>query len=414
MNFNLKDKMNKKNKKNKFNEQLSGTEKILAFVIFLLLVFFVGWIYADFWFQTIGLVIGFAVCLSIYFFIPNKRLKLILGGLVGSYLLLLGISHQIYNSTSFNESLIIKNSSSPRLINENNSSFDEYYDYTQTKVVYQDSLIDFNDIELIYSSQRFKPNDYIPLQIVEYMAPNLTSFFSLFPYKKIAKVTLDSDLRFKNKLSSLNQLKKTTDEADVGGLEKVATWNNLFVNIGLFLFFGLLVYLGAVIYPKKMIFRKVKAIDGVYRFNKPMWAELVYAICYSLILIFSLWSFFIADFTNEYIENEKNATLLGWISTSFFSLLWLWKISNQIYNINDEIIISNEHIKIKNSGKFKGFKTFTKKEINTVNFSDEYFSINNEEQIEYKSMNIKGYKAQIQKTIETLYSDKTISFVKED
>ena len=398
--------------------ELNLVTKTIVYSLFVCLFFIISWIYTDFWFQTFGLLIGFSLGLIFvrqFFFKTRKRINIILGGIVCAYLLLLGITHEIYNYVPFGEgkSIIIKNLNPSSNLSQNNSSF-QYYNYSNSKIIYQDLDLDLSEIETVYSYQKFKSNSYIPLEIMELSAPDLLSFFSIFPYKKIAKVNFDSSPRFQNKLKEVSKNYEISKKIQVGGLETQMSWVNWFKSIGILLTIGLIVYLFAVIYPRKIIFKKVKPINGKFVFNKPMWSELVYSTCYFLILMYSLWLFFIADFSNEYIEKDQSSIILGWASLIFFSGVVIKKIVQQIYNINDEIIISNERIKIKNSGKFKGFKTFTKKEINTINFSDKYFSINNEEQIDYKSMNIKGYQAQIQKTIETLYNDKTINFVKED
>jgi hypothetical protein len=113
------------------------------------------------------------------------------------------------------------------------------------------------------------------------------------------------------------------------------------------------------------------------------------------------------------IEDDESSPFAYAYLLVIFLFYPLYKFIRQISNINDEIVLSREYIKIKDYGNIVGEKIYPIKEISSITFSKEFFYVNDlsDSKHIYADMNIQGYKNQIETVIRSLYED--IEFKKE-
>lgn len=401
----------------KLKETMNTSKKLFTIILLALSGFLLGLLASDFWHISLA---WSTVPLSIYLvsLLPNKTLKLILGGGLSGFLIVVFISHEIHNTPSFNMkdvSFIIKTGDSTRVLEGHSSVLNKIYDYSNSEILYADKGIDFENINVIFSYQKFKENSIIPVYMQEYSAANFVGSFSLFKYKQNAEILLDLDDRFAKYAGVDNNNKQALDEIknlDFNSAENTeSSWT-----LGLLYFIiPLISYVVIKIVSKRIIFQKVNEENGTYTFNKPMWAEIAYSSFYLFLLIGALWLWlsFDDDTYKSLIEDDESSPFAYTYLLVIFLFYPLYKFIRQISNINDEIVLSREYIKIKDYGNIVGEKIYPIKEISSITFSKEFFYVNDlsDSKHIYADMNIQGYRNQIETVMRSLYED--IEFKKE-
>ena len=401
----------------KLKEKRNTSKKFYTIILLALSGFLLGFLASEFWHISLA---WSTVPLSIYLvsLLPNKTLKLILGGGLSGFLIVVFISHEIHNTPSFNMkdvSFIIKTDDSTRVLEGHSSVLNKIYDYSNSEILYADKGIDFENINVIFSYQKFKENSVIPVYMQEYSAANFMGSFSLFKYKQNAEILLDLDDRFAKYAGVDNNNKQALDEIkslDFNSTENTeSSWT-----LGLLYFIiPLISYVVIKIVSKRIIFQKVNEENGTYTFNKPMWAEITYSSFYLFLLIGALWLWlsFDDDTYRSLIEDDESSPFAYAYLLVIFLFYPLYKCIRQISNINDEIVLSREYIKIKDYGNIVGEKIYPIKEISSITFSKEFFYVNDlsDSKHIYADMNIQGYRNQIETVIRSLYED--IEFKKE-
>ena len=165
----------------KLKETRNTSKKFYTIILIALSGFLFGFLASDFWHISLA---WSTVPLSIYLvsLLPNKTLKLILGGGLGGFLIVVFLSHENHNTPSFNMkdvSFIIKTGNSTRVLEGHSSVLNKIYDYSNSEILYADKGIDFENINVIFSFQKFKENSIIPVYMWEYSAANFVGSFSL-------------------------------------------------------------------------------------------------------------------------------------------------------------------------------------------------------------------------------------------
>ena len=401
----------------KLKETRNTSKKLYTIIVIAISGFLVGFLASDFWHISLAWTI---VPIAIYLvsLLHNKTLKLILGGGLSGFLIIVFISHEIHNTPSFimnDVSFIIKTGDSTSVLEGHSSVLNKIYDYSNSEILYADKGVDFENINIIFSYQKFKENSIIPVYMREYSAANFVGSFSLFRYKQNAEILLDTDERFAKYAGVDNNNKQALDEIknlDFSSIESTeSSWT-----LGLLYFIiPLILYVVIKIVAKRMIFQKVNEENGTYTFNKPMWAEITYSSFYLFLLIGALWLWlsFDDEAYRSLIEDDESSPFAYAYLLVIFLFYPLYKFIRQISNINDEIVLSREYIKIKDYGNIVGEKIYPIKEISSITFSKEFFYVNDlsDSKHIYADMNIQGYRNQIETVIKSLYED--IEFKKE-
>ena len=401
----------------KLKETRNTSKKLYTIIVIAISGFLVGFLASDFWHISLAWT---TVPIAIYLvsLLHNKTLKLILGGGLSGFLIIVFISHEIHNTPSFimnDVSFIIKTGDSTSVLEGHSSVLNKIYDYSNSEILYADKGVDFENINIIFSYQKFKENSIIPVYMREYSAANFVGSFSLFRYKQNAEILLDTDERFAKYAGVDNNNKQALDEIknlDFSSIESTeSSWT-----LGLLYFIiPLILYVVIKIVAKRMIFQKVNEENGTYTFNKPMWAEITYSSFYLFLLIGALWLWlsFDDEAYRSLIEDDESSPFAYAYLLVIFLFYPLYKFIRQISNINDEIVLSREYIKIKDYGNIVGEKIYPIKEISSITFSKEFFYVNDlsDSKHIYADMNIQGYRNQIETVIKSLYED--IEFKKE-
>ena len=401
----------------KLKEGRNTSKKLYTIIVIAISGFLVGFLASDFWHISLAWT---TVPIAIYLvsLLHNKTLKLILGGGLSGFLIIVFISHEIHNTPSFimnDVSFIIKTGDSTSVLEGHSSVLNKIYDYSNSEILYADKGVDFENINIIFSYQKFKENSIIPVYMREYSAANFVGSFSLFRYKQNAEILLDTDERFAKYAGVDNNNKQALDEIknlDFSSIESTeSSWT-----LGLLYFIiPLILYVVIKIVAKRMIFQKVNEENGTYTFNKPMWAEITYSSFYLFLLIGALWLWlsFDDEAYRSLIEDDESSPFAYAYLLVIFLFYPLYKFIRQISNINDEIVLSREYIKIKDYGNIVGEKIYPIKEISSITFSKEFFYVNDlsDSKHIYADMNIQGYRNQIETVIKSLYED--IEFKKE-
>lgn len=395
----------------KLKETRNTSKKIYTIIFLALSGFIVGFLASDFWHISLA---WSTVPLSIYTLslLPNKTAKVFLGGGLSGFLIIVFISHEIHNTPSFkmnDVSFIIKTGDSTRVLEGHSSVLNKIYDYSNSEILYADKGIDFENINVIFSYQKFKENSIIPVYVWEYSAAKFIGSFSLFKYKQNAEVLLDPDDRFAKYAGVNNNNQQALDEIknlDFSSTENAESSRTLGL---LYFIIPLILYVVIKIVANRIIFQKVNEENGKYTFNKPMWAEITYSSFYLFLLIGALWLWlsFDDDAYKSLIEDDESSPFAYAYLLVIFLFYPLYKFIRQLSNINDEIVLSREYIKIKDYGNIVGEKIYPVKEILSITFSKDFFYVNDlsDSKHMYADMNIQGYRNQIEAVIKSLYED---------